>query len=78
MTMLNGLLLYLINIHQLTVNFDWSRAGHLEGDILSGHPAMLPSNVIYFVSLTLSVQYLAFEKRKRTKLRHIHSFIYQT
>ena len=39
-------LLYLINIHKLTVNFDGSSAGHVEGDILSGHPAMIPSAVI--------------------------------
>ena len=28
-------LLYLLNIHWLRVNFEWSRAGHAEGAILS-------------------------------------------
>ena len=40
------LLLYLINIHKLVVYFDWSRAGHAEGDILSSQPAMLSSEII--------------------------------
>ena len=40
------LLLYLINIHKLVVYFDWPRAAHAEGNILSGQPAMLSSEII--------------------------------
>ena len=39
-------LLYLINIHCLSVDFDWSRAGHGEGAILSYRMIILPSDVI--------------------------------
>ena len=39
-------LLYLINIHWLSVDFDWSRACHLEGAILSCRIIILPSDVI--------------------------------
>ena len=39
-------LLYLINIHWLIVDFDWSRAGHVEGAILSCRMIILPSDVI--------------------------------
>ena len=40
------LLLYLINIHWLSVDFDWSRAGHAEGAILSCRMIILPSDVM--------------------------------
>ena len=40
-------LLYLINIHWLSVDFDWSRAGHAEGAILSCRMIILPSDVIF-------------------------------
>ena len=33
-------LLYLINIHWLSVDFDWSRAGHAEGAIVMSHDRM--------------------------------------
>ena len=39
-------LLYLININWLSVDFDWSRAGHVEGAILSCRMIILPSGVI--------------------------------
>ena len=39
-------LLYLINIHWLSVAFDWTRAGHAEGAILSCRMIILPSDVI--------------------------------
>ena len=39
-------LLYLINIHWLSVDFDWSRVGHAEGAILSCRMIISPSNVI--------------------------------
>ena len=39
-------LLYLINIHCLSVDFDWSRAGHGEGAILLCRMIILPSDVI--------------------------------
>ena len=39
-------LLYLINIHWLSVDFDWSRAGHAEGAILSCRMVISPSDVI--------------------------------
>ena len=39
-------LLYLINIHWLSVDFDWSRACHVEGAILSCRMIILPSDVI--------------------------------
>ena len=42
----NCILLYLINIHWLIVVFDWSRAGHAEGAILSCCMIILPSDVI--------------------------------
>ena len=38
--------LYLINIHWLSVDFDWSRAGHAEGAILSCRMTILPSDAI--------------------------------
>ena len=38
-------LLYLINIHWPSVDFDWSRAGHAEGAILSCRMIILPSDV---------------------------------
>ena len=40
---IHGQLLYLISIHQLIVNFDWSREGHAEGAKCSGTPVRLPS-----------------------------------
>ena len=40
------ILLYLINIHWLSVDFDWSRAGHAEGAILSCRMTILPSDAI--------------------------------
>ena len=39
-------LLYLIHIHLLSVDFDWPRAGHAEGAILSCRMVVLPSDVI--------------------------------
>ena len=39
-------LLYLISIPWLSVDFDWSRANHTEGAILSCHMIKLPSKVI--------------------------------
>ena len=43
---INCILLYLINIHWLSVDFDWFRAGHAEGAILSCRMIILPSDVI--------------------------------
>ena len=40
------LLLYLINIHWLSVDFDWSGAGHADGAILACRMIILPSDVI--------------------------------
>ena len=40
------ILLYLINIHWLSVDFDWSREGHAEGAILSCRMIILPSDVM--------------------------------
>ena len=40
------ILLYLINIRWLNVDFDWSRAGHAEGAILSCRMIISPSDVI--------------------------------
>ena len=39
-------ILYLINIHWLSVDFDWTRAGHAEGAILSCRMIVLPCDVI--------------------------------
>ena len=39
-------LLYLVNIHWPTVDFDWSRASHEEGAILSCSMIILPSDAI--------------------------------
>ena len=40
-------MVYLINIHWLSVDFDWSRAGHAEGAILLCRMIILLSDVIY-------------------------------
>ena len=40
------LLVYLINIHWLSVDFDWSGAGHADGAILACRMIILPSDVI--------------------------------
>ena len=42
----NCMFLYLINIHRLSVDFDWSRAGHADGVMLSCRVTILPSDVI--------------------------------
>ena len=36
----------LINIHWLSLDFDWSRGDHVEGSIRSCHMTILPSDVI--------------------------------
>ena len=40
------LFILFINIHWLSVDFDWPRAGHAEGAILSCRMVILPSGVI--------------------------------
>ena len=45
MIMRHDILLYLINIHWLSVDFDWSRAGLAEDAILSCRMTILPSDI---------------------------------
>ena len=43
----HSFLLYHINIHWLSEDFDWSRAGHAEGAILSCRMVISPSDIIF-------------------------------